>query len=91
MTEYAPDGKRGYYAALPSSESRLVRLWHLPFTSSCCICDKSCRNLVVALALPLQRGVIAVAIYIRLHLKESPSFAKSKLVNKLQNHPYEIC
>lgn len=37
MTEYAPDGKRGYYAALPFLGIRLVRLWHLPFTSSCCI------------------------------------------------------
>lgn len=37
MTEYAPDGKRVITPRCRSSESRLVRLWHLPFTSSCCI------------------------------------------------------
>lgn len=35
--------------------------------------------------------IIAVAIYIRLHLKESPSFAKLEARQQVTESPYEIC
>ena len=88
MTEYAPDGKRGYYAALPFLG---IQIGTFMASAVYFILLHNVTNLAETWwwRLPFLSSVviIAVAIYIRLHLKESPSFAKLEACQQVTESP----
>ncbi|WP_428701824.1 MFS transporter, partial [Staphylococcus aureus] len=88
MTEYAPDGKRGYYAALPFLG---IQIGTFMASAVYFILLHNVTNLAETWwwRLPFLSSVviIAVAIYIRLHLKESPSFAKLEARQQVTESP----
>ncbi|MTJ82476.1 MAG: MHS family MFS transporter [Telmatospirillum sp.] len=89
MTEYAPTGRRGFFAALPFLGIMLGTIL------------AAVVYFVVLLGTPdightwLWRVpflasilILFVAIYMRLHLKESPSFAKLEARQQITDHPF---
>jgi len=88
MTEYAPKGKRGYYAALPFLGIQLgtflaAAVYYFLLKD---IKDVS-QSELWRIPFLASVAIIAVAIYIRLHLKESPSFAKLEAHKQVTEKP----
>ncbi|MGC3962807.1 MAG: MFS transporter [Rhodocyclaceae bacterium] len=88
MTEYAPREKRGYYAALPFLGIQIGTLmatgiYLLLLLGS----DNISQGWLWRIPFLSSVAIIAVAVYIRLHLKESPSFAKLEAHQQVTDKP----
>lgn len=88
MTEYAPKDKRGFYAALPFLG---IQLGTFLATGIYLLLLVGAQDIASSWLwrVPFLASVviIAVAIYIRLHLKESPSFAKLEARHQVTEKP----
>ena len=88
MTEYAPKGKRGFYASLPFLGIQIgtfiaAAVYFLLLNMDTNVADSWLWR-VPFLASVI---IIAIAVYIRLHLKESPSFAKLEAKKQVTDKP----
>lgn len=88
MTEYAPPARRGYFAALPFMGIQLgsVAAAIIYFSLLYGITDVS-QTWLWRVPFLLSVIIIAVAIWIRLKLKESPSFTKLEARHQVDAHP----
>jgi MHS family metabolite:H+ symporter-like MFS transporter len=88
MTEYAPRARRGYFAALPFMGIQLgtVLAALIYFLVLLRIEDVS-HNWLWRVPFLLSVFIIAVAVWIRLKLKESPEFTKLEARQQVDHHP----
>lgn len=88
MTEYAPRARRGWFAALPFMGIQLgtVLAALVYFMVLRQITDVS-QSWLWRLPFLMSVVIIAVAVWIRLKLKELPEFTKLKAHEQIDNHP----
>ncbi len=88
MTEYAPTARRGYFAALPFMGIQLGTVFAalIYFLVLLRIEDVS-QSWLWRVPFLLSVVIIAVAIWIRLKLKESPTFTKLEARHEVDQHP----
>jgi MHS family metabolite:H+ symporter-like MFS transporter len=88
MTEYAPRARRGYFAALPFMGIQLGTVFAalIYFLVLLRIQDPA-QSWLWRLPFLLSVVIIAVAVWIRLKLKESPEFAKLEAHQQIDHHP----
>lgn len=88
MTEYAPPARRGFFAALPFMGIQLGSLGaaFIYFAMLYGITDVS-KTWLWRVPFLLSVIIIAVAIWIRIKLKESPSFTKLEARHQVDDHP----
>ncbi|MDR3413809.1 MAG: MFS transporter [Formivibrio sp.] len=88
MTEYAPKNKRGYYAALPFLGIQLGTFMATGLYLLLLMGNKDiAHSWLWRVPFLASAAIIAVAVYIRLHLKESPSFAKLEARKQVIDKP----
>lgn len=88
MTEYAPKGKRGFYASLPFLGIQIgtfiaAAVYFLLLNMETNVADSWLWRVPFLASVV----IIAIAVYIRLHLKESPSFTKLEAKKQIIDKP----
>lgn len=88
MTEYAPKGRRGFFAALPFLGIQLGTIlaavvYYLVVSGT----DNITESWVWRAPFLFSVVIIAVGLYMRLRLKESPTFIKMKAAQKQPQNP----
>ena len=88
MTEYAPRARRGYFAALPFMGIQLGTVSAaLIYFLLLVRVENAAESWVWRVPFLLSVVIIAVAVWIRLRLKESPEFAKLEAHQQVDNKP----
>jgi MHS family metabolite:H+ symporter-like MFS transporter len=88
MTEYAPRNRRGFFAALPFMGIQLgTVVASLVYFVLLLRSEDVAQSWLWRLPFLLSVVIIAVAIWIRLKLKESPEFAKLKARHQVDDRP----
>ncbi|MFK3707234.1 MHS family metabolite:H+ symporter-like MFS transporter [Raoultella sp. BIGb0138] len=88
MTEYAPKGKRGFYASLPFLGIQIgtfiaAAVYFMLLNMETNVAEGWLWRVPFLASV----FIIAIAVYIRLHLKESPSFAKLEAKKQVTDKP----
>lgn len=88
MTEYAPAGQRGFYAALPFLGIQLGTIlaavvYFLVVTGNASVIDSGLWRV------PFYSSavIVALGLYMRLSLKESPTFIRLKALKRVETNP----
>jgi MFS transporter, MHS family, metabolite:H+ symporter len=87
MAEYAPAKRRGYFAALPFMGVLLGTVMAAAIYFALVRVEDISQSWLWRVPFLLSVVIIAVAIWIRLKLKESPSFAKLEARNQVKDSP----
>jgi MHS family metabolite:H+ symporter-like MFS transporter len=87
MAEYAPAKRRGYFAALPFMGVLLGTVMAAAIYFALVRVDDISRSWLWRVPFLLSVVIIAVAIWIRLKLKESPSFARLEARQQVNDSP----
>jgi MHS family metabolite:H+ symporter-like MFS transporter len=87
MAEYAPAKRRGYFAALPFMGVLLGTVMAAAIYFALVRVEDISQSWLWRVPFLLSVVIIAVAIWIRLKLKESPSFAKLEARNQIKDSP----
>jgi MHS family metabolite:H+ symporter-like MFS transporter len=87
MAEYAPPERRGYFAALPFMGVLLGTVLAAAIYFVLVRVEDISQSWLWRVPFLLSVFIIAVAIWIRLKLKESPSFAKLEARHEVDEHP----
>src|SRR3954452_14206275 len=92
MTEYAPRNRRGFFASLPFMGIQLGTIAAaLVYFILLLRIDNVAETWLWRLPFLLSVVIIAVAIWIRLRLKESPEFAKLEARHQVDDRPLATC
>ncbi|MFM0165013.1 MFS transporter [Paraburkholderia sediminicola] len=87
MAEYAPAKRRGYFAALPFMGVLLGTVMAAAIYFALVRVEDLSQSWLWRVPFLLSAVIIAVAIWIRLKLKESPSFAKLEARSEVNENP----
>ncbi|CAE6747880.1 MFS transporter [Paraburkholderia nemoris] len=87
MAEYAPAKRRGYFAALPFMGVLLGTVMAAAIYFALVRVEDLSQNWLWRVPFLLSAVIIAVAIWIRLKLKESPSFTKLEARSEVNENP----
>ncbi|MFM0097799.1 MFS transporter [Paraburkholderia nemoris] len=87
MAEYAPPKRRGYFAALPFMGVLLGTVMAAAIYFALVRVEDLSQNWLWRVPFLLSAVIIAVAIWIRLKLKESPSFTKLEARSEVNENP----
>ena len=87
MAEYAPPERRGYFAALPFMGVLLGTVLAAAIYFLLVRVEDISQSWLWRVPFLLSVFIIAVAVWIRLKLKESPSFAKLEARHEVDDHP----
>jgi MHS family metabolite:H+ symporter-like MFS transporter len=87
MAEYAPPPRRGYFAALPFMGVLLGTVMAAAIYFALVSVEDISQSWLWRLPFLLSVIIIAVALWIRLKLKESPSFTKLEARHQIDEHP----
>jgi MHS family metabolite:H+ symporter-like MFS transporter len=87
MAEYAPAKRRGYFAALPFMGVLLGTVMAAAIYFALVRVEDLSQSWLWRVPFLLSAVIIAVAIWIRLKLKESPSFAKLEARSEVNDNP----
>jgi MHS family metabolite:H+ symporter-like MFS transporter len=87
MAEYAPAKRRGYFAALPFMGVLLGTVMAAAIYFALVRVEDLSQSWLCRVPFLLSAVIIAVAIWIRLKLKESPSFAKLEARSEVNENP----
>jgi MHS family metabolite:H+ symporter-like MFS transporter len=87
MAEYAPVARRGYFAALPFMGVLLGTVLAAAIYFALVRVEDISQSWLWRLPFLLSVIIIAVAVWIRLKLKESPSFTKLEARHEVDEHP----
>ncbi|MFC5430846.1 MFS transporter [Paraburkholderia denitrificans] len=87
MAEYAPAKRRGYFAALPFMGVLLGTVMAAAIYFALVRVEDLSQSWLWRIPFLLSAVIIAIAVWIRLRLKESPSFSKLEARNQVKDSP----
>ncbi|WP_293039924.1 MFS transporter [Paraburkholderia sp.] len=87
MAEYAPAKRRGYFAALPFMGVLLGTVMAAAIYFALVRVEDLSQSWLWRVPFLLSAVIIAIAVWIRLRLKESPSFSKLEARNQVKDSP----